>query len=181
MARNLLLAVASLAMLLTLGVIFPREKAAAQSGTRTTTPPHREKRPYYDTLWTWLQQNRYSRWPSPNETAPQFEKGKSPHGAWIKVYVSQGIPSDPKRLPNGLVVVKENYSPDKKLMAITVMQRSRGYDPLHGDWYYAKYMPDGKIDRTPPEMKSMPVAGRFQMCIDCHSGAGGDDFLFSND
>ena len=79
------------------------------------------------------------------------------------------------------MIVKEHYSPDKKLMAITVMQRSKGYDPRHGSWYYAKYMPSGKITRTPPEIKSMPVAGRIQMCIECHSGAGGDDFAFFND
>jgi len=66
-------------------------------------------------------------------------------------------------------------------MVITVMQRSKGYDPEHGDWYYAKYMPDGKIAITPPEMKSMPVAGKFMTCIECHSGAGGNDFAFFND
>jgi len=66
-------------------------------------------------------------------------------------------------------------------MAITVMHRSTGYDPDHGDWYYAKYMPNGKIDVTPPEMKSMPVAGKFMMCIECHNDAGGNDFAFFND
>jgi len=79
------------------------------------------------------------------------------------------------------VIVKENYSPDRKLVAITVMQRSKGYDAKHGDWYYAKYLPNGKIATTPPEMKSMPVAGRFKMCIDCHSGAAGGDYAFLND
>lgn len=99
----------------------------------------------------------------------------------IKTYLSEVGSRDPKNPPNGSVVVKENYSPDKKLMAITVMQRSAGYDPEHGNWYYAKYLPDGTIDKTPPEMKSMPVAGKFSMCIDCHGGAGGDDYLFFND
>jgi len=66
-------------------------------------------------------------------------------------------------------------------MAITIMQRSTGYDPEHADWYYAKYQPDGKIAKTPPEKNSMPIAGRFNSCIDCHGGAGGDDYLFLND
>ena len=88
---------------------------------------------------------------------------------------------DLKNLPHRSVIVKENYSPDKKLMAITVMQRSKGYDTEHSDWYYAKYMPDGKIARTPPEMKNMPIAGKFMKCIECHAGADGDDFAYFND
>ena len=29
--------------------------------------------------------------------------------------------------------------------------------------------------------KQMPIAGKFKMCIDCHSGADGNDFVFFND
>jgi len=42
-------------------------------------------------------------------------------------------------------------------------------------------MPSGTIDITPPEMKSMPVAAKFMMCIECHNGAAGNDFAFFND
>lgn len=150
-------------------------RAEAQSGSRTA------KRPHYDLLWSWLQRANYRKWNGTDGKAPDLQKGESPHGALIKTYVNERAATDLKNLPSGSVIVKENYSPNRKLMAITVMQRSKGYDPKHGDWYYAKYMPNGKIATTPPEMKSIPVAGRFKMCIDCHSGAAGGDHAFLND
>jgi hypothetical protein len=170
----LLSALAGLAVVI-LGVAYSQRDALAQSGGRTARPAHHE------TLWSWLKQHDYRKWSGPNGTAPDLQPGESPHGALIKTYVSKLATQDLESPPDGSVIVKENYSPDKKLMAITVMQRSAGYDPEHGNWYYAKYMPDGKIAKTPPEMKSMPIAGKFNMCIACHDGADGDDFLFFND
>jgi hypothetical protein len=169
--RLLLVAFSALAI----GWLLPAPDAHAQSGTRVGKQAH------YDVLWSWLQKSNYQRWNGGDGHAPDFQEGESPHGALIKTYVSGVAATNLKDLPNGSVLVKENYSPDKKLMAITVMQRSKGFDPEHGDWYYAKYMPNGQIDKTPPEMKSMPIAGKFMMCTQCHSGAGGDDFAFFND
>ena len=157
------------------GLFHLTQEAGAQSGTRT------QKQTHYEVLWNWLQQHDYRKWNGADGQPPDFQPGESPHGALIKTYVSKHAARDLKDLPNGSVIVKENYMPDKKLAAITVMQRAKGFDPEHGDWYYAKYMPNGKIAKTPPEMKSMPVAGKFNMCIECHSGADGDDFAFFND
>ena len=39
-------------------------------------------------------------------------------------------------------------------MAVTVMYRTKGYNPEGGDWYWAKYNPDGTIAQMPPEMGS---------------------------
>lgn len=172
MTKPMLLSVLSALML---SLLLPAPSAEAQSGTRVGKQAH------YDVLWPWLQRNNYQRWNGSDGRAPDFQKGESPHGALIKTYVSPHTATNLEDLPNGSVVVKENYSPDKELMAITVMHRSKGYDPKHGDWYYAKYMPNGQIDKTPPEMKSMPIAGKFMMCTQCHSGAGGNDFAFFND
>lgn len=181
---SLVLSVAG-AALATLGMLVPLRMAEAQSGSRGGGESHSKnvssKRPHYDVLWDWLQRSNYKNWKGANGQAPDFQKGESPHGVLIKTYVDKVASRNIKDLPPGSVIVKENYSPDKKLMAITVMQRSKGYDPEHGDWYYAKYNPDGKIATTPPEMKSMPVAGKFMMCIECHSGADGNDFAFFND
>lgn len=158
-----------------LSSFYPVRVADAQSGSRTAKPAH------YDLLWAWLQRHDYRKWNGADGQAPDFQKGESPHGALVKIYVDKNAAADLKNLPSGSLIVKENFSPDKKLMAITLMQRSQGYDPEHGDWYYAKYMPDGKIARTPPEMKSMPIAGKFSKCIECHAGADGDDHAFIND
>jgi len=100
--------------------VAPRE-ADAQSGTRVV------KQAYYDALWSWLQRTNYAKWNGTDgDTPPDFEKGQSPHGALIKTYVSAKAATNLKDLPNGSVIVKENYSTDKKLMAITVMHRSAG-------------------------------------------------------
>ena len=66
-------------------------------------------------------------------------------------------------------------------MAITVMYRTRGFDPQHNDWYWVKYNPDGTVARTPAAKGSKRISGKFKSCIDCHSGAKGDDFYFAND
>ena len=171
MEKMLLMVACSMVALLG---VAPRN-AEAQSGTRGA------KRAHYDVLWDWLKRTDYTKWKSPDGNVPEFQEGQSPHGAFIKNYLSKRAAENLKDLPHGSVIVKENYSPDKKLMAITIMHRSRGFDPKHGDWYYAKHMPNGKIATTPPEMKSMPIAGKFNMCIQCHAGADGNDFAFVND
>ena len=67
-------------------------------------------------------------------------------------------------------------------MAITAMYRSKGYNPEAGDWYWIKYNPDGTVAKAPPEMRSMPLAGKPMGCIKCHGeGAAGNDFAFFND
>ena len=66
-------------------------------------------------------------------------------------------------------------------MAITVMVKSEGFNPDAGDWYWAKYMADGTIAQMDTPKGKMALAGKAQGCIDCHSGADGDDYLFFND
>lgn len=58
----------------------------------------------------------------------------------------RAIEKKSEMLPVGSIVMKENYSPDKKLMAHTVMYKVKGYIPQGGDWFWAKYAPDGKIE-----------------------------------
>ena len=62
---------------------------------------------------------------------------------------------------------KENYTADKKLAALTVMYKVKGYNPQAGDWFWAKYLPDGKI----------AAEGRVDACIQCHSMAKANDYI----
>lgn len=49
-----------------------------------------------------------------------------------------------KELPYKSILVKENYGKDKeKLMAVTPMYKSEGFNPDAGDWFWAKYGNDG--------------------------------------
>jgi len=77
---------------------------------------------------------------------------------------------DGKPMPEGAIIVKENYGKDKKtLMAVTPMYRIKGYNPEGGDWYWAKYGADGTVLK----------AGKVKGCIDCHSVQKTKDWIFT--
>ncbi len=62
-------------------------------------------------------------------------------------------------MPDGAIIVKENYGKDKKtLMAVTPMYKVKGYNPEGGDWFWVKYGAGGKI----------LAAGQPKGCIECH-------------
>ena len=118
--------------------------------------------------------------------------GQHPHGA-----VLQNV--DGMLTVNGVtgpVIVKTNYggdgasvesvtmNPSQYLAAVTVMFKRPGYDPDNNDWFWAKYLPDGSLDKNP---KGMQLAGRVAKvdppagCIGCHSAAPGGDMVFTHD
>ncbi len=119
-------------------------------------------------------------------------EGTAPHGAMLQTFYSAAKIGD----HNGALIVKRNYGPadvtedqiledpGKHLGAITVMyKREDGYDPDNQNWFWAKFLPDGSLDKNP---KGMSLAGKVAKgmdkgCIACHSGAGGDDYVFTTD
>jgi hypothetical protein len=133
-------------------------------------------------FWDYLKSNAYENWaPAPGQSA-DFYVGESPHGAFLKMYLNRVAMGDPKGLPNGSIIVKENYDVDRAtLKAITVMYRSKGYNPNAGDWYWIKYNPDGSVATTSVETGSKKIMGRPDGCIRCHGDADNDDFAFFND
>jgi len=119
-------------------------------------------------------------------------EGLEPHGLILETLdskISLGART-------GTVIVKRNYgppgttpeqvvnNPSAYLDAITVMfKREAGYDPENKDWFWAKYLPDGTLDKNP---KGVKLAGRVMKgadkgCIACHAGAPGDDMVFNRD
>jgi hypothetical protein len=151
----------------------------AQSGTRIGGATQAIPQPTFEQkLWDYLKGARYENWAPIPGKSDDFYAGQSPHGDFLKLYVNRVAAGHPKELPHGSVLVKENYGRDKRtLMAITVMYRSKDFDPTSQDWYYVKYEPNGKAS----EMLGVRVAGKVKMCIDCHSTANGGDFVFAND
>ncbi|RME16883.1 MAG: hypothetical protein D6801_04600 [Alphaproteobacteria bacterium] len=117
-------------------------------------------------------------------------EGTDPHGMMLETFYTTATVDG----HTGTLIVKRNYGPegvtadevlangDAHLGAITVMfRREAGYDPDNQDWFWAKYLPDGSLDKNP---KGMELAGRVvkgadQGCIACHSGAG--DYIFTTD
>lgn len=134
--------------------------------------------PFEAQLWQYLRDARYQNWAPVPGTSGDFTEGHSPHGAFVKTYINRTAAADLKKPGLGSILVKENFGKDKQsLMAITVMYRTKGYDPEHNDWYWVKYEADGRVS----EMNQMKVAGKLMMCIDCHNQAKGGDFIFGND
>ncbi len=117
-------------------------------------------------------------------------EGIAPHGMMLQTFYSTGTING----TTGDLIVKRNYGPEgvtedevlldpaKHLGAVTVMfRREAGYDADNQDWFWAKFLPDGSLDKNP---KGMALAGRVAKgadvgCIACHSGV--DDYVFTSD
>ncbi|MFO7911933.1 MAG: cytochrome P460 family protein [Desulfotignum sp.] len=113
-------------------------------------------------FWTYISEtDPYTQWDMWPGKEGVYE-GQSPHGAYLKLYINDtalNALKENKPMPDGAIIVKENYGKDKEqLMAVTPMYRKKGYNPDAGDWFWAKYGPQGKV----------MTAGKVKGCIDCH-------------
>lgn len=121
----------------------------------------------WERISTEAEYTTYAFWPDHEDIQP----GQSPHGAYHKIYInrvlSEALPADDRVLPVGSIIVKENLDSQKSLDAITVMVKVKDYNPEAGDWFWAKYTPEGEIlaEGTP--------AG----CIGCHEGMDYNDYV----
>lgn len=147
---------------------------------------------YADKLWAEL---KAARLVGPDSLISHPYFGTPPHGGVLE-YFETPMTIDGH---TGMMMVKKNYKGEPgdddalaavladraaNLLSITVMfQREKGYDADHQDWFWAKYLPDGSLDKNP---KGMRLAGRVakgadQGCIACHTGAPGEDYVFTHD
>lgn len=114
-------------------------------------------------------------------------EGNEPHGAIQEVLATTAtIKGHTGRLlvkrnhvgKKGLTVAEVYDDPTKYLAAITVMfKREKGYDSDNQNWFWAKFKPDGSLDKNP---KGTMLAGRVAKgadkgCIFCHTASGGAD------
>ncbi len=141
------------------------------------------KKSFEDKFWEYLKSNAYENWAPVPGQSDDFYPGESPHGAFLKMYLNRTAAGSSNDLPNGSIIVKENYAAadPSTLKAITVMYRSQTYNPEAGDWYWIKYNPDGSVAKTSDELGAQKIFGKANGCINCHRGAEGNDFTFFND
>lgn len=124
-------------------------------------------------LWSSMQdakyQDNWALWPGKGK----LYKGTHPHGALLTTYTNEiaanALKAGVKEMPKGSIIIKENYMPDAKLGAITVMEKTGdGKD----DYFWVKYMPDGTIAKKDVEKDgkkmSVTLAGTPKGCIGCH-------------
>lgn len=143
---------------------------AAQAPMLGQTPPTAATG---SSVWNWMQEQSYRTWKMwPGKSA--LYQGREPHGMLLTTYLNgpalSAVRDGSRPLPAGAVIVKENYKPTKELAAITVMVKSKGYNPDGGDWWWAKYGPDGTT------LKEGKVAG----CLGCHGMEKGNDYLLTD-
>lgn len=125
-----------------------------------------------EAVWAHLEEADYESWalwPEKGELYP----GTEPHGMLLTTYVNalaeDALTNGAAEMPDGAIVVKDNYKPDSTLAATTVMYKAEGYAPDQGDWFWAKYGADGSVQ----------AAGHVETCMGCHSQADDYDKLMT--
>ena len=117
-------------------------------------------KPYYD---------QWKVWPGSKKMAP----GREPHGSFVQTYVNKialGSLSKGGEMADGSIIVHEEYDAQKKMSAITVMSKIKGYNPEAGDWFWVKYAAlNGNVLES----------GKADSCIACHNSSKRNDYLFS--
>lgn len=122
-------------------------------------------------LWAYVEAAKYRSWPLwPGKE--EFFEGEEPHGALLTVYVDSSVyralEAGATTMPPRSIIVKENFGPDRKLRAHTIMYKVPGFSPEHRDWFWGQFGPDGKV----------LAAGRVQLCWQCHDVARKYDDLW---
>lgn len=126
-----------------------------------------------DRVWRLVHEESYDLlWHYETGQPAGFYEGSEPHGAILQTFMNDiafdAVGSSLDAFPPGAIFVKENYTPERVLDATTVMVKIDGYNPEAGDWFWAKYQPDGSLD----------AAGRPDGCIACHTQVSDNDFVY---
>lgn len=111
---------------------------------------------------------KWDTWPGKGE----MYKGTEPHGSFLTTYVNNIALESIKKMngmANNSIIVKENYAPNKKLVAITAMYKVKGYSPDNGDWFWVKYDADLNVLNE----------GSVKGCLACHGTVSDNDFIFT--
>ncbi|MDA0734999.1 MAG: cytochrome P460 family protein [Chloroflexi bacterium] len=126
-------------------------------------------------VWSYLQAENYQEnwtlWPGMGELYP----AKEPHGALLTTYLSSdalaALNAKAGVMPNGAIIVKENYMPDGILDATTVMFKVDGYNPDHADWFFTKIKADNTVE----------AEGKVPGCQACHSIEKDNDYIYTGE
>ncbi|MDX1661531.1 MAG: cytochrome P460 family protein [Gemmatimonadota bacterium] len=143
----------------------------AEAPMEETTPATEGPDTTAQAVYDHLQEANYDEWALWPDKGELYE-GTEPHGMLLTTYVNDlaedALTNGAAEMPDGAIVVKDNYSPDSTLMAHTVMYKVDGYDANHSDWFWAKYGADGEVQ----------ASGRVDSCAECHAQASDqDDYL----
>ena len=120
----------------------------------------------------WQEIQGYSNWGQALDWSGVKASLDGTHGNFVQIWLNQeALPSfedsTSANLPYGSISVKEGYSSSDgtSINTITVMKKIEGFDPNHGDWFWASFDPNGDVNK----------AGSISSCYNCH--ASGTDYI----
>jgi hypothetical protein len=126
----------------------------------------------------------FSAWDSLDGWTQVVPTAGGAHGDFVQVWADGGTLTaleSGSEIPDGGIIVKAGFEEDPGGAALdsvdhtlTVMQKIAGYDPDHGDWFWARLDSNtGAVDG---------FAGQESACHGCHEGADLDgDFVVFDD
>ena len=127
-----------------------------------------------EAVWSYLQAQDYESWAHFPGKGELYEGGE-PHGALLTTYVNETAAralegGSPVSIPEGGIIVKENYTPDSTLAAVTVMYKPGvRFNPDHNNWWFLKRNADG----------SVAASHRVEGCQNCHGAAQDNDYVLT--
>ena len=95
-------------------------------------------------------------------------KAAPPHGPLVKIYVNQIARDSQYKADPDSILVMESYDTKQTLLNITLMQKRKEYAPSSGNWFWARYEPNGAVVEE----------GKIRECIECHVSTAYDDYTF---
>ena len=121
----------------------------------------------------------YTQWLKLNAEPIPPVPGGDPHNGTKNVYVNKTrediAPNGEQQFPypDGSIVVKEAYRPDKDYVGlIAIMRKKAGVDPDHNDWEFIEY-----TRNTSDEAFS--VIAKDRVCWGCHARVEDIDYVFT--
>jgi hypothetical protein len=123
-------------------------------------------------FWTYIHKtNPYTKWAMWPGKEGMLE-GKSPHGKYVRIFVNRvalEAAKTGKPMPDGAIIIKENYKDTNALAVLTPMYKVKGYNPTAGDWYWTKIAANGKVLGE----------GKLKGCIRCHEAVKNTSWVFT--
>lgn len=124
-------------------------------------------------VWDFLQEtdhrDDWELWPGKGE----LYEGGEPHGALFTAYLNptafNALEDSADSIPDGGIIIKENYTSNAVFDLITLMYKVEGFDSENNDWFWAKIGATGEVQ----------AEGKVVGCQACHSSGKANDFVLT--
>ena len=101
----------------------------------------------------------------------RFRDGKSPHGTFQNVYANdiamKAFAEGTLPMPDGSIIVKDNFNADKQRVGLTIMYKKAGFNPAGNDYFWLRL----DAEKKPAQ------EGKLASCAGCHARAAATDLI----